>query len=180
MALQQKLPSSDSGLRPTSSAEKRIVTTVFRRHYDQLAGGVVNPDRLTTLLYAKGLISTGTRDEVLTTQSLPRTQKVLKILNAVEAMLLTHHRPGVALKEFCRAVKNQPALKPVAKDIRSELGEWKFTTKYKFNSFTTVFLHHSASQCTEFKQYTCILNYRLIPGSPTRREHGNILALMYA
>lgn len=180
MALQQKLPSSDSGLRPTSSAEKRIVTTVFRRHYDQLAGGVVNPDRLTTLLYAKGLISTGTRDEVLTTQSLPRTQKVVKILNAVEAMLLTHHRPGVALKEFCRAVKNQPALKPVAKDIRSELGEWKFTTKYKFNSFTTVFLHHSASQCTEFKQYTCILNYRLIPGSPTRREHGNILALMYA
>ena len=68
MALQQKLPPSDSGLRPTSSAEKRIVATVFRRHYDQLAGGVINPDRLTTLLYAKGLISTGTRDEVLTTQ----------------------------------------------------------------------------------------------------------------
>ena len=129
MALQQKLPPSDWGLRPTSSAEKRIVSMVFRRHYDQLAGGVVNPDRLTTLLYAKGLISTGTRDEVLTTQGLPRTQKVVKILNAVEAMLLTHHKPAVALKEFCRAVKNQPALKPVAKDIRSELGEWKFTDK---------------------------------------------------
>ena len=155
MALQQKLPPSDSGLRPTSSAEKRIVATVFRRHYDQLAGGVVNPDRLTTLLYAKGLISTGTRDEVLTTQSLPSTQKVVQILNAVEAMLLTHHRPAVALKEFCRAVKNQPALKPVAKDIRSELGEWKFTNK--FNSFTAVFLHHSASQCTEFKQYYSLI-----------------------
>ena len=129
MALQQKLPPSDWGLRPTSSAEKRIVSMVFRRHYDKLAGGVVNPDRLTTLLYAKGLISTGTRDEVLTTQGLPRTQKVVKILNAVEAMLLTHHKPAIALKEFCRAVKNQPALKPVAKDIRSELGEWKFTDK---------------------------------------------------
>ena len=134
MALQQKLPPTDWGVRPTSSAEKRIVSMVFRRHYDQLAGGIVNPDRLTTLLYAKGLISTGTRDEVLTTQGLPRIQKVVKILNAVEAMLLTHHKPAVALKEFCRAVKNQPALKPVAKDIRSELGERKFTDKHSITT----------------------------------------------
>ena len=163
MALQQKLPPSNSGLRPTSSAEKRTVATVFRRHYDQLAGGVVNPDRLTTLLYAKGLISTGTRDEVLTTQSLPRTQKVVKILNAVEAMLLTHHRPAVALKEFCRAVKNQPALKPVAKDIRSELGEWKFTNK--FNSLllcSCITVHHSARSSNNITA--------LFSGSPTRKE----------
>lgn len=101
---------------------QRFVCQAFRTHYSDLATGILHPDKLASILYAKSLISRGTKEAVQTTLGISTAQKAAMLLSAVETTLITSTQPHAILKGFCQAAKKERALKQVLRRMKETVG----------------------------------------------------------
>ena len=88
----------------------------------EMLGVISDTERLANDL-SVDLIPYSVKDEVVTT-NLSRYQKASKLLSEIERSLRVFNTPEI-LMSYCEVLKKQenPALKRIAKDILSELGE---------------------------------------------------------
>ena len=102
--------------------DNTAVYKVFRAHFDQLVRAVTHPTTLITMLYSKKLISDTDKTKIFTAPT-DDLDKATRLMNAVEATMKAAPKASRVLLELCEAVADEPALKLVADNIRSALGE---------------------------------------------------------
>ena len=102
--------------------DNAAVYEVFRAHFDQLVRAVTHPTALITMLYSKKLISDTDKTKIFTAPT-DDLDKATRLMNAVEATMKAAPKASQVLLELCEAVADEPALKLVADNIKSALGE---------------------------------------------------------
>ena len=102
--------------------DNAAVYEVFRAHFDQLVRAVTHPTTLITMLYSKKLISDTDKTKIFTAPT-DDLDKATRLMNAVEATMKAATKASQVLLELCEAVADEPALKLVADNIKSALGE---------------------------------------------------------
>ena len=108
---------------PTASLDPQTVYNVFRSHYSQLVRGITQPNLLAADLFSKGLISETVKDDVTTTVGVGASNKTITLMNAVGARIKVDPRPAQVMRGLCEVVETEAALRPVARSIRTALGE---------------------------------------------------------
>ena len=101
---------------------------ILRTHSYRLTDAIsTNLYRVTDALYAKGLISQGTKAEIHTTKGIiPDYQKSCQLLSALQTQLEASLTPDKYLIDICHVLINQQhkTLKDIATNMLQKLGEW--------------------------------------------------------
>ena len=122
VVLYRNLDSSSLFCSPVAD-DNTAVYKVFRAHFDQLVRAVTHPTALITVLYSKELISDTVKTELTTLTGVGDIEKSTRLMNAVEVTMRAAPRASRVVLDLCEAMDGEPALKHVADNIKSALGE---------------------------------------------------------
>ena len=104
--------------------DNTAVYEAFREHFDQLVRAMgTSPTALIPVLYSKGLISDTDKTRLTSLTHTDNIDIATKILNAVEIEVRAAPIASEVVREFCKAVNDQPALRHVADRITRAVGE---------------------------------------------------------
>ena len=95
---------------------------VFHKYFDRLVSAMTSPTAVAAALYSKYLISF-TDKNIPSIQGIGVDEKASRLLNAAQTTIGAAPNATEAVRKFCSAVEDQPAMKHVADRIKAELGK---------------------------------------------------------
>ena len=97
------------------------IRNVLRKFSSNITQAILDPNMFAQSLYSKGLI-TGTTKRDIQTSGWTNSEKTMRLLDSMEAYLITTPKPRAAIEDFCKVLLQEPSTEPIVSKMEDYLG----------------------------------------------------------